>query len=227
MVLRGLVNCLQWIIQSVKVHLLMKKNGKGDVLAAAMCCQAKMKTKARSRALCCLPSLPCINSQESLDHLKAKELCTLAGNSRNKREGTVSYRSYLGILEHAQIHNFCYSTFRLRWCPKAPVGLAHVAWGAAQHLPPKPLRLRVTGEHDGCAHQQLVRPALSAAVKFQPSSRIMRTLTDFKLAPEKFRSSWWLRGWNYHNRFLTALCDVISWTWHAAHQLNWPRPSLA
>ena len=139
----------------------------------------------------------------------------------------MSYHSFLGILERAQIYQFCYCTFPLRWCPKAPVGLAHVTWGAEQHLPPKPLRLRVTSEHDGCAHQQLVRHALSAAVKFQPSSRIMQTLTDFKHAPEKFRSSWWLRGWNYHNRFLTALHDVFSWTQHGAHQLNQPRPSLA
>lgn len=60
-----------WIIQPVRVHLLIKENGKGDVLAAAMCCQAKIKMKARSRALCCLLSFPCISTQGSLDPLKA------------------------------------------------------------------------------------------------------------------------------------------------------------
>lgn len=59
------------------------------------------------------------------------------------------------------------------------------------------------------------------------SSRTVQTVADFKLAAEKFRSSWWLRGRNYHNRFLTALCDMISWMQHAAHQLNWPTLSLA
>lgn len=148
------------------------------MLAAAMCCQVKLEMKARSRALCCFPSIPCINAQESQGPWKAGVLCTLAGNSSNKREGKASSCSFLGFLEPVQAQHFSPCTFLLRWCPKASFELSRGRGTALLEAMQWP------------CHSQEVSAAFSAAVHPHTSSRIMQTPAGFKQAGVKFRSSW-------------------------------------